>query len=137
MSVYKDDSEEAWVTFPKNPGVDDVWFHPGRVVDSHPWDKTQLQESTAQHITNTGGRYYWLISEGTKYNTNAVGDSTAHAHWLPMVTGYSCDLMNPETQLPVILYIKQVGPTYLANHGRLFQCVFELDPYILAKKSGK
>ena len=95
VSVYKGGSEVAWVTFAKNPGVDDVCFHPSRVLDSHPWDKTQLQENTAQFHQVFGSdrrRHHWLLSEGTKFNPVSVGATSAHAKWLTMVTGISCDM---------------------------------------------
>ena len=56
ISVYKDGSEVAWVTFEKNPGDDsDGWFDPSRVIDSYPWDKfnfgrAQLGSSQKQEI---------------------------------------------------------------------------------------
>ena len=91
ISVYKDGSEVAWVIFAKNPGDDsDGWFDPSRVIDSYPWDKIQLQESTARFLTKTGNQNrnnYWSISEGAKYNTHNVGAISAHAHWLTIVTG--------------------------------------------------
>ena len=121
ISIYKDGSEVAWVTFAKNPGYDsDGWFDPSRVIDSYPWDKIQLQESTARFITKTGNqkrKNYWSISEGTKYNTNNVGAMSAHAHWLTMVTGTSCD-MYEDTVLPAILYSKLAGPVYPATRSK-------------------
>ena len=108
------------MTFEKNPGDDDDdWFNPSRVVDSYPWDKIQLQESTARFITKTGNgrKNYWTVSEGVKYNSHNVGSISAHAHWLTMVTGTNCDLYE-ETVLPAILYSKLAGPVYLATRSK-------------------
>ena len=111
----------AWVTFTKNHGVDDVWFDSSRVVDSHPWDKTQLQQNTAKFATKTtGNKNYWLISEGTKYNTFNVRGTSAHAHWLTMIPNGRCDIQG-ETVLPAILYSKLTSPVYLATRSKFLK----------------
>ena len=40
VSLYDDGVEAAWVIFKKQPGSDDHWFQPSRIVDSYPWDTT-------------------------------------------------------------------------------------------------
>ena len=108
------------MTFAKNPRVDDVWFHPSRVLDSHPWDKTQLQESITQFHQVFGSycrRHHWLLSEGTKFNPVGVGATSAHEKWLTMLIGISCDMWE-KTEMPVILYSKLPDPTYLSTLGK-------------------
>ena len=118
--MYKDGTEVAWATFNKNSGIDDVWFDPDRVVDSYPWDATQLRESTANfqtRISNYHGSLFWTMSEGSKYNSAGEDRLTAHARWVTMATGHGCDVTPGMTSDPVILYSKQAGPTYLAAGG--------------------
>ena len=73
LSVYKDGSEAAWVTFNKPPDSDH-WFDPDFIVESHPWDKTLLQESAVSMwitgpIYGTAAIEFWLISEGNNVAT--------------------------------------------------------------------
>ena len=120
LSVYEDEVEEAWATFTKNSGADDAWFHFSRVKDSFPWDKTLLQENTVkyqEYITTYHGDIFWTMSEGSKFNVEAEDRLTAHARWVTLATGHSCDLV-AGTPSPVILYSKQAGPEYLLTRGR-------------------
>ena len=61
--------------------------------------------------------HHWLLSEGTKFNPVGVGATSAHAKWLTMLTGISCDMWE-KTEMPVILYSKLPGPNYLSTLGR-------------------
>ena len=120
ISVYKDGSEVAWAIFGKNPGAGDVWFDPSRIIDSYPWNKSQLQENTARFLKKgVGNRNFWMISEGVKYNTFNVGTKSAHAHWLTILTGRSCDL-RVETAVPAIMYSKVGGPVFLGTRSKFF-----------------
>ena len=116
--MYKDGVEEAWVTFLKNPGdYGDNWFKSIRVLDSYPWNTTELQASTTVYESKfVSEDMFWLISEGYKYNTGNLGRDSAHAHWLVLKTSHFCDLM-ADTELPVILYSMESGPRYLATQG--------------------
>ena len=118
MSVYKDGVEEAWVTFLKNPGdYGDTWFKNLRVLDSYPWNTTELQASTTVYESNFASEdMFQLISEGYEHNSGAIGRISAHAHWLAFKTSHKCDLM-ADMELPVILYSRESGPRYLATQG--------------------
>ena len=116
--MYKDGEENAWVTFSKNLGIDDVWFQGSRVLDSYPWNTQELRDNAthyAFHMSSEG--IFWLISEGTKRNSGAIGYRSAHAHWLVLKTSSFCDLSS-DTQLPVILYSRESRPSYLATEGK-------------------
>ena len=107
MSVYKNGTENAWVTFSKNPeDLRDNWFRSIRVLDSYPWNTTKLQASTTVYESNLASQdMFWLISEGYEHNSGAIGSFSAHAHWLVYKRSHKCDLM-ADTELPVILYNK-------------------------------
>lgn len=64
ISVYKNGTEQAWASFRKSPGLSDLWLDPGRVIDSYPWDKTKLQETTAHFATFATENSIWSLSEG-------------------------------------------------------------------------
>ena len=114
--MYKNETEKAWVTFLKNPeDFGDNWFRSFRVLDSYPWNTTELQASTTVYESNFASEdMFWLISEGYEHNSGAIGSFSAHAHWLVYKRSHKCDLM-ADTELPVILYSKESGPRYLAT----------------------
>ena len=116
--MYKNGNEKAWVTFLKNPeDFGDNWFRSIRVLDSYPWNTTELQASTTVYESNFASQdMFWLISEGYEYNSGAIGSFSAHAHWLVYKRSHKCDLM-ADTELPVILYSRESGPLYLATQG--------------------
>ena len=118
MSVYKNGTEKAWVTFLKNPeDFGDNWFRSIKVLDSYPWNTTELQAGTTVFESNLASQdMFWLISEGYEHNSGAIGSFSAHAHWLVNKRRHKCDLM-ADTELPVILYSKESGPRYLATQG--------------------
>ena len=120
VSVYKDGSEAAFVTFTKNPGTNDNWFQASRILNTHPWSKAQLiATSTVMDKVLPSENMYWLISEGFKYSSQPIGTRTPHAHWLVIKGNNACD-MAPNVAMPAILYSKTPRATYLATHGRVF-----------------
>ena len=105
------------IKFAKNTGDDDNWFQKNRVMESSPWNTTELRSNTTLFEMNLSSQgMYFLISEGYKYNTGDLGRAGAHAHWLVFKTSHFCDLRN-DTELPVILYSKERTPNYLATQG--------------------
>ena len=120
LSVYKDGLEVAWATFNKNSGVDDVWFDPSRVVDSHPWDKTQLQANTAnmKQEIHQEGSLFWTISEGSKLNVAEEYRQSAHARWVAMESEDSCDMIVGSVAGPAIMYSKHLDPAFLIHRGK-------------------
>ena len=121
MSVYKNGTEKAWLTFLKNlEDLGDNWFRSIRVLDSYPWNTTELQaDTTVFGFSLESQDMFWLISEGYEHNSGAIGSFSAHAHWLVYKRSHKCDLMT-DTELPVILYSKGPGPRYLATQGIIF-----------------
>ena len=131
--MYKNGTEKAWVTFLKNPeDFGDNWFRSIKVLDSYPWNTTELQAGTTVFESNIASQdMFWLISEGYEHNSGAIGSSSAHAHWLVYKRSHKCDLM-AYTELPVILYSRESGPRYLATQGTFcflnkVQLFFSLD----------
>ena len=116
--MYKNGTEKAWITFLKNLGGYGVtWFKNLRVLDSYPWNTTELQANTTVYESNFASEdMFWLSSEGYEHNSGAIGSFSAHAHWLVLKTSHYCDLM-ADTELPVILYSRESGPGYLATQG--------------------
>ena len=120
VRVYKDGSKTAWVTFSKNPGTNDNWFHTSRVRNCHPWSKARLKAtSTVMDKGLPSENMYWLISEGFKNSNQPIGTRTPHAHWLVIKGRDACD-MAPNVAMPAILYSKKTTATYLATHGNQF-----------------
>ena len=52
------------MTFSKKPGSNDAWFTASRVIDSHPWDISQL-EAAEFLLEETRGavNLAWIIAE--------------------------------------------------------------------------
>ena len=121
--MYKNGIEKAWVTFSKNTeDFGDNWFRSIRVLDSYPWNTTELQADTTFYGFSLESQdMFWLISEGYEHNSGAIGSFSAHAHWLVYKRSHKCDLM-ADTELPMILYSRESGPRYLATEGISFIC---------------
>ena len=120
LSVYKDGLEVAWATFNKNSGVDDAWFDPSRIVDSHPWDKAQLQANTANFKQEIHGlrSLLWTMSEGSKLNAAEEDRLSAHARWVAMESKNSCGMIVGAIAGPAIMYSKHLDPAFLIHRGK-------------------
>ncbi len=46
LSLYKNQTEVAWITFNKSSDSRTDWFNSTNVLDSHPWDPNLLRDST-------------------------------------------------------------------------------------------
>ena len=122
VSLYEDAVEAAWVIFEKQPGSDDNWFQPSRVIDSYPWD-TDLLKSTAemslepQEYTNTV-RFYIV-----KSNSFHLRAWSPYKYWMKIFEAdiSQVGLVNQceygTVPAPYILYSKDSNPTLLSRSG--------------------
>ena len=122
VSLYEDGVEAAWVIFDKQPGSDDNWFQPSRVIDSYPWD-TELLKSTAemslapQEYTDSM-RFY--IVKSSSFHLRAW---SPHKYWMKIFEAdisqiglvNQCEYGTVPTSY--ILYSKDSNPTLLSGSG--------------------
>ena len=118
ISLYGNGTETAWVIFDKQPGSNDSWFQPSRIVDSYPWD-THLLKSSAEmslepQTQNDNVRFYIVESNPSLQ----LKSESAHAYWMKLVDKESalCEY-GRAVNYPYILYSKGANPTLLSKSG--------------------
>ena len=116
ISLYDNGNEVAWVTFDKQPGSDDNWFQPSRIVDSHPWDTELLKSSSEMSLEPQAGnnkvRFYILES----IPTLTLKTNSGHAYWMKIIDTQSTECeYGRGVNYPYILYSKGTSATLLSK----------------------
>ena len=82
ISLYKDGVEAAWVIFDKQPGSNDNWFQPSRIIDSYPWNTELLKSSSDMSMepqqNNDKTRFYIVESNPDFY----LREQSPHRYWM-------------------------------------------------------
>ena len=116
ISLYEANVETAWVIFDKRPGSNDNWFHPSRVLDSHPWDAQLLKSSAVMGMEpkeyNDAVRFYILESNPTLH----LRELSGHPYWMKIVDSESSECeYGRSVNYPYILYSKGPNATLLSK----------------------
>ena len=116
ISFYEGDVETAWAIFDQQPGSNDNWFHPSRVLDSYPWDTQLLKSSSEMGLQpqkyNNAVRFYILESNPALH----LRQESGHPYWMKIVDRKSSECeYGRSVNYPYILYSKGTGPTLLSK----------------------
>lgn len=123
VSLYESGFEAAWVIFDKQPGSNDNWFQPSRVIDSYPWDTKLLKSLSEMSMEpqqyNEATRFY-IMESNSDFNLRKL---SPHRYWMKVHETSSLgstDVNQCEygiVTVPYILYSKDRNPTLLSKSG--------------------
>ena len=122
VSLYEDGTGAAWVIFDKQPGSNDNWFQPSRIIESYPRDTELLKSSSEMSLDpqeNYGETRFYILESNPDFNLKIW---SLHAYWMKIFeAGHTFGFLNGACEYgdhyihPYILHSKGSNPTLLSK----------------------